>query len=154
MLCFMLALIVRLFASISAMGISMVACAYLPEPTEYVLTVETQEAVFSYYCPCSACCGQNTGVTAAGTKAVAGRTIAASEEIPFGSYIVDGDTIYTVEDRGGAIKDNKFDVYVNSHQEALEKGIEHKTIEIVRFNEGIEGKWTKEKIKNMVYKSM
>ena len=30
--------------------------------------------------------------------------------------------IYTVEDRGGAIKGNKIDIYVNSHSEALKLG--------------------------------
>lgn len=31
-------------------------------------------------------------------------------------------TIYTVEDRGGAIKGNKIDIYVDSHEEALKLG--------------------------------
>ena len=35
--------------------------------------------------------------------------------------IINGHT-YTVEDRGGAIKGNKIDIYVDSHQEALKLG--------------------------------
>ena len=55
------------------------------------------------YCPCSKCCGKTTGRTASGTKATAGRTVAASSKFAFGTKLNIGGHIYTVEDRGGAV---------------------------------------------------
>ena len=71
------------------------------------------------YCPCSKCCGKSTGVTASGTRATAGRTVAASSKFAFGTKLNINGHIYTVEDRGGAISGNKIDIFVNSHSEAL-----------------------------------
>lgn len=76
----------------------------------------------TYYCPCSQCCGKSTGITAWGTKATAGKTIATSNQFAFGTQLVINGHTYTVEDRGGAIKGNKIDIYVNSHSEALALG--------------------------------
>ena len=77
------------------------------------------------YCSCSKCCGKTTGRTASGTKATAGRTVAASSKFAFGTKLNIGGHIYTVEDRGGAIKGNKIDIYVNSHAEALAWGVRY-----------------------------
>lgn len=77
----------------------------------------------TYYCPCSKCCGQwASGITASGTIAEAGRTIATSSKYAFGTKMNINGHVYTVEDRGGAIKGNKIDIYVNSHAEALKLG--------------------------------
>lgn len=77
----------------------------------------------TYYCACTKCCGKTNGITAWGTKATAGRTIATSSQYAFGTkLVIDGHT-YVVEDRGGAIKGNKIDVYVDSHSEALKLGV-------------------------------
>lgn len=89
--------------------------------------VETDELygyfTITYYCACSKCCGPYaTGTTASGTKVQAGRTIATSSKYPFGTQMKIFDHIYTVEDRGGAIKGNKIDIYVDSHSEALKLG--------------------------------
>lgn len=77
------------------------------------------------YCGCSKCCGKSTGITASGTKATAGRTIAASSQYSFGTKLVINGHTYTVEDRGGAIKGNKIDIYFNSHSEALAFGVKN-----------------------------
>lgn len=75
------------------------------------------------YCPCSQCCGKNTGITARGTKARAGYTVAMPSSYSFGTQIeIQGMGTYVVEDRGGAIKGNKIDIFFNSHQEALNFG--------------------------------
>lgn len=83
------------------------------------------EFVITYYCPESCCCGEYAdGVTASGTKATAGRTIAADPDVlPIGSVvIIDGHT-YTVEDVGGAIKGKRIDIFMDSHEEALQAGV-------------------------------
>lgn len=75
------------------------------------------------YCPCSKCCGKTTGITASGTKATAGRTVAMSSKYSFGTKVeIKGMGTYTVEDRGGAIQGNKIDIFFNTHQEALNFG--------------------------------
>lgn len=77
------------------------------------------------YCGCSKCCGKSDCITASGTKATQGRTVAAPKTLPFGTKLNIGGKIYTVEDRGGAIKGNRIDVYFNSHSEALKFGVKY-----------------------------
>lgn len=87
------------------------------------------EFVISHYCDCQKCTLDGDGITASGTKATAGRTIAADPDVlPMGSVvIIDGHT-YTVEDVGGAIKGNRIDIFMNSHEEAIKAGV--KTAEV------------------------
>lgn len=99
--------------------------------------LESQEVNYRYigdfkithYCICSKCCGKSSshpsyGITATGTKATPGKTIAVdSKKIPYGSKVVINGHTYTAEDCGGAIKDNKIDILVSSHSEALSKGV-------------------------------
>ncbi len=83
------------------------------------------------YCPCAKCCGKATGRTAAGTKATAGRTVAASSQFAFGTKLNIGGHTYVVEDRGGAVKGNKIDIFVNSHAEALQWGVRYLNVSVV-----------------------
>lgn len=84
------------------------------------------------YCPCSQCCGKYaSGYTASGTKATAGRTIATSAQFAFGTKLIINGHEYTVEDRGGAIKGNKIDIYMNTHAEALAWGVKYLTVQVV-----------------------
>lgn len=83
------------------------------------------------YCPCAKCCGKwADGITATGTTATQGRTIAVDPGvIPLGSLVrfkgPDGEVRdYTAEDTGGAIKGQRIDLYFDSHQEALEWGVQ------------------------------
>lgn len=73
-------------------------------------------------------------ITASGTKAVAYKTMAANPSIPFGTVLVDIKTgnRYTVEDRGGAIKGDKLDLFVghSNIKEALNFGVQYMTFEI------------------------
>lgn len=75
------------------------------------------------YCGCSKCCGKSTGKTASGTKATQGRTVAMPSSYKFGTKIeIQGIGTYIVEDRGGAIKGNRIDIYFSNHQSALNFG--------------------------------
>lgn len=82
------------------------------------------------YCPCSRCCGKDDGITATGTLAAEGRTIAVDPRvIPYGStvtlYFADGTVhTYTAEDCGGAIKENRIDVFFSSHDAARAFGVQ------------------------------
>lgn len=83
------------------------------------------------YCSCAKCCGKSSGITAVGTRASAGRTVAASSKFAFGTKLNINGHIYTVEDRGGAINGNKIDIYVNSHAEALAWGVKYLPVSVV-----------------------
>lgn len=92
----------------------------VPEEPELV-SIGTYTA--TAYCPCVKCCGKSDGITATGTKATAGRTIAADiSKLPYGTEVyIDGHK-YIVEDKGGAIKGNRIDIYFDTHAEALQYG--------------------------------
>ena len=83
------------------------------------------------YCACSKCCGKSTGITASGKRATAGRTIAAPSTFKFGTKLSINGKQYIVEDRGGAIKGNRIDLYVESHSAALRWGVKYLPVEVV-----------------------
>lgn len=64
------------------------------------------------------------GITASGLRAKRWHTVAASRGIPFGTriYFPELGRTVVVQDRGGAIKGNKIDLYVGSRKEALNFG--------------------------------
>ena len=85
------------------------------------------------YCSCAKCCGKSASrYTASGTKATAGRTVAASGQFAFGTKLSINGKTYTVEDRGGAIKGNKIDIYFDSHQQALAWGVRYLPVEVIK----------------------
>ena len=83
------------------------------------------------YCSCARCCGKSNGITACGKKAKAGRTIAAPRGFKFGTKVSINGKTYVVEDRGGAIKGNRIDLYVNSHSEALRWGVKYLPVKVL-----------------------
>lgn len=89
------------------------------------------EFTITAYCPCEICCGQwADGVTADGSTAVEGVTIAASSEFEFGTALrIDGHE-YVVQDRGGAITGNRLDIFFDNHSDALEWGVQTKEVEV------------------------
>lgn len=61
--------------------------------------------------------------TASGTVVTAGRTIAVDPDvIPLGTKVLINGHLYVAEDTGGAIKGNRIDIAVATHQEALDLG--------------------------------
>lgn len=97
------------------------------------------------YCNCGKCCGwersffglgqpvfssgpnkgrpKKVGVTASGTRTAHGTVAADTRMLPFGTVIfVPGYGYGRVEDRGGAIKGNKIDLWFSSHDKALQWG--------------------------------
>ena len=88
------------------------------------------EFTLTYYCPCEKCCGKwANGVTATGTAATEGRTVAVDPKIiPLGSTLDIGGHTYIAEDTG--VKGRVIDVFVNSHEEALRLGTCHRSVSI------------------------
>ena len=123
--------------------------AEMPEPEEVIeepeIACETVspepewtslgEFTVTHYCPCETCCGQwaksrpvdadgkEIVYTASGARAEEGVTIAVDPDvIPIGTQVrIDGH-IYTAQDTGGAIRGNKVDVYMESHEAACKGG--------------------------------
>ncbi len=70
------------------------------------------------YDTCYQCCGKTDGITASGTYATVGRTVAASSEFAFGTRLwIDGLGERVVEDRGGAIGGGRLDLVCSDHDE-------------------------------------
>ena len=76
------------------------------------------------------CCEQyphicNAGApykTATGTTPHVGGCAVDPKKIPLGSFVKINGVVYHAEDTGGAIKGNRIDLVVNTHEEALAKG--------------------------------
>ena len=80
----------------------------------------------SAYCPGVCCCGDDAdGITASGVAAK-GLLVAAPRIYTFGTVMVipgyAGGSLVEVQDRGGAIKGNKLDVFFPTHIEARKWG--------------------------------
>lgn len=80
------------------------------------------------YCSCEKCCGWSTGITYSGTQATAGRTVGANlSQFPLGTVLVIDGHEYVVEDTGAGVGKNHVDIYMNSHEEAVEYGKKYVT---------------------------
>ncbi len=81
--------------------------------------------VITAYCTCRVCCGVYSGGnrTASGTVPTSNRTIAVDTNvIPFRTKVVINGQVYVAEDRGGAIKGKRIDMFFMTHREALRWG--------------------------------
>ncbi len=88
------------------------------------------------YCPCEKCCGSYAdGITASGHKIQDGDTfVAADSRYKFGTEMFipeyNNSNKVKVLDRGGTIKNNRLDVFFNTHQQALEWGVRYLDVEV------------------------
>lgn len=83
----------------------------IPENYQYVGNYK----ITGYNPWCSHCCGKSDGVTASGTQAKVGRTIAA-KGFSFGTKLyIEGYGVYVVEDTGG-FASNTIDMAADSHE--------------------------------------
>ncbi len=77
-------------------------------------------------------CGKNDGVTASGLKVAQKRTLACPASFPFGAKInIEGMGEFRCEDRGGAIKGNKIDIYMETKKEAFAFGRRNLLAEVI-----------------------
>ena len=103
------------------------------------------------YCSCGICCGwkrnwygrpviasgpskgrpKQVGITASGNRARMGTIAADTSIFPFGTVMyVPGYGYGVVEDRGGAIKGYKIDLYHRTHRDALHWGRKVKEVKV------------------------
>jgi len=78
-------------------------------------------------------CGKSDGITASGKKVAEKRTLACPPAYPFGVKIeIDGMGTYVCEDRGGAIKGNHFDIYMETKKQAFAFGRRNLVAKVVK----------------------
>ena len=99
-------------------------------------TQKTITVVVSAYCkenyPHICNDGEST-YTSTGTIATPGRTVAVDPDIiPYGTTIeIEGVGVRIAEDCGGAIKGNRIDLLFDTHEEALEWGMQTRQVTIL-----------------------
>lgn len=99
------------------------------------------------YCACEKCCGYWATIrpldedgnpivyTANQSVAKQGVTVAADTNVlPFGTVLLIDGHEYIVQDRGGSINGNCIDIYFESHEEALQFGVQYKEIFVKEKN--------------------
>jgi len=78
-------------------------------------------------------CGNSKGITSSGIKVKAKRTIACPPTFPFGAKLeIEGYGTFVCEDRGGAIKGNHIDIYMETKSEAFAFGRRNLNAKIVQ----------------------
>lgn len=89
----------------------------------------------SHYCSCSKCCGPYVGETAWGGPLRADYTIAVDPTVipKLANIEIEGyEGIRVAEDCGGAIKGNRIDVAVSSHEEAMRLGVVYRDVWMIK----------------------
>ncbi len=88
----------------------------------------------SHYCPCSKCNGSYGAVTAWAGALKPGQTIAVDPSVigKLSTVEIDGYGIRVAEDCGGAIKGNRIDVAVSSHEEAMRLGVVYRDVWLIK----------------------
>ena len=123
----------------------LVASAATARPVAYSTTYLASDAIkanatalgnykLTFYDPCVACNGNNLALTATGTTLTEGRTIAVDPSvIPLGSRVfIEGYGVFIAEDTGGAIKGNKIDIAVSTHERANELGVQYANVYLLK----------------------
>lgn len=94
------------------------------EPTEELINLNVFK--LTAYCPCKSCSGTWGTQTSTGATATQGRTIAVDPKvIPYGTVVVINGQEYVAEDCGGSVDGKHIDIYFDSHQDALEFGVQY-----------------------------
>ncbi|MDP1884666.1 MAG: 3D domain-containing protein [Candidatus Moranbacteria bacterium] len=77
-------------------------------------------------------CGKSDGITASGLKVKERHTIACPPQFPLGTKInIEGYGNFVCEDRGGAIKGNHFDIYMQTKKQAFAFGRRNLLAEVI-----------------------
>lgn len=118
-----------------------------PEEIQVVLESKKEslgEFKLTAYCSCEKCCGKwelnrpkdengkDIVYGSTGTILVAGTSIAVDPSvIPYGSQVEINGHTYTAHDTGGAINGNRIDIYFDSHQDALNFGVQYAEVFLI-----------------------
>lgn len=86
------------------------------------------------YCGCEACNGGNAGITAMGVEPSEGWTVACNS-LPLGTQISINGNTYEVQDTGN-MDDGTIDIFMNSHDEALNFGVQSADVYVISYSSG------------------
>lgn len=86
------------------------------------------------YCGCEACNSGNAGITAMGVKPSEGWTVACNS-LPLGTQISINGNTYEVQDTGN-MDDGTIDIFMNSHDEALNFGVQSADVYVISYGSG------------------
>ena len=75
-------------------------------------------------------CGSDSGITASGRVAVAGRTVAA-DHLPLGTRVRINGNEYVVEDRFGGGYTDRIDIFCDTKEEAFANGRQYLEVEVL-----------------------
>ena len=105
-----------------------------PEPLPDAELVSLGEFTITHYC-CEKrkhICGTGDGITASGIPVEPGLVAVDPKVIPLGSTVIINGQDYYAADTGGAIKGNRIDIAVATHEEAEKCGVKTAEVFIVR----------------------
>lgn len=90
----------------------------------------TLDVIATSYCACKKCCGANAqGITASGQQVRTGMIAVDKRVIPLGTRVKIKGKSYLAADTGSGIRGRRIDIYMPSHQAALEFGRKKMRIE-------------------------
>lgn len=102
------------------------------EPESTAPEIEWESAgsyTITYYCPCRSCSGKWGRQTASGATAEEGRTVAVDKDvIPLGTHIMIDGHEYIAEDVGGGVDGKHIDIFMESHAQCVENGVQKKEV--------------------------
>lgn len=104
------------------------------KPSSPISTDDLGEFKLTFYDACVPCTGSTKGITRSGAKVTKDLTVAVDPSvIPLGSLLyIEGFGFRVAQDTGGAIKGSKIDIYVPTHSEAVEKGVQYAKVYIIK----------------------
>ena len=82
----------------------------------------------TFYCHCATCNGRAGANCASGVQPTVNHTV-ANGALPFGTRLMIDGQEYVVEDRG--VGDFEIDIFVASHEEALQRGLYYRDVYII-----------------------
>ena len=109
------------------------------DANQAITPVSLGEFKLTAYCPCVECCGiwannRPNGVVygSIGEELKEGYSIAVDPTvISYGTEVIINGRTYKAQDCGGAIKGNRIDIYFDSHNDALEFGVQYAEVLVV-----------------------
>ena len=105
----------------------------IPMQVDARTMINMGECKITYYCSCSECSGQWGDLTATGTRAEQGRTVAVDPTvIAYGTKLLIDGHVYTAEDCGGNVKGDHIDIYLDDHDLTDQLGVHYTNVWIVR----------------------
>lgn len=108
----------------------------IPMQLEAGTRINMGEFKLTFFCPCEICSEDFGHETSSGKTARSEHTIAVDPAvIDIGSKVQINGIVYTAEDTGGGVKGDHIDIFVESHEETLKRGVQYTNVWVVRGKE-------------------